>query len=56
MLPATWEAAGNPEGTFTMAAMAGPGAWTTCRGLDIRSVTVLRRLETCRILLVNSAT
>ena len=39
VLPAAWEAAGDPEGTFTPAALAGPGEGTACGGLDIKSAT-----------------
>ena len=35
--PATREAASDPEGTFTLAAVVDPGAGTVCGGLDIRS-------------------
>ena len=56
VLPATWKGANDLEDTFTLAAVAGPGAGTACGGLDIRSTTMLRRPGTCTILLVNSAT
>ena len=56
VLPATWEAASHPEGTFMLAAVVDPLAGTTCGGLDIRSATMLRRPGTSIILLVNSAT
>ena len=56
VLPAIWEAASNPEGTFTLVAKVDPVAGTACGGLDIRFVTMLRRPGTCIILLVNSAT
>ena len=48
--PATWEAASDSEGTFTLAAVVDPGAGTTCGGLDIRSATMLRRPGTWTIL------
>ena len=32
MLPATWEAASDPEGTFTLAAVVDPGAGIVCGG------------------------
>ena len=56
VLPATWEAASHPEGTFTLAALVDPGVGTACGGLDIRSATILRRPGTWTILFVNSAT
>ena len=56
VLPATWEGASDPEGTFTLAALVDPGVGTTCGGLDIKSATMLRRHGTWTILFVNSAT
>ena len=56
MLPATWEAASDPEGTFTLAALVDPEVGTACGGLDIKLATMLRRPGTWTILFVNSAT
>ena len=53
--PAVWEAASDPKGTFTLAAVAGPAAGTACGGLDIRSATMFRWPGTWMMSAVNSA-
>ena len=55
VLPATWETASDPEGTFTLAVVAGPGAGTACGGLESRSATTFSFPGTCVISAVNSA-
>ena len=55
MLPAAWEVAGDQEGAFTPATVAGPGAGTACGGLDSKSATMLRQPGTWMMLDVNSA-
>ena len=55
MPPTTWEAASDPEGTFTPAAVAGPGEGTACGGLDIRSATIFCVPGTWTMSAVNSA-
>ena len=54
MLPVSWEAASDPEGSFTPADVAGPGTGIACGGLDIRSATMFCVPGTWTMSAVNS--